>query len=208
RFVVAPFATQDRALHLGLRAAYREPATNATVRIDAETTSFSDLSIVDTTPIGNVDNVTLYGPEAAFAAGPFSVSGEYHRARVDHALGALSFDAWHVAATWSPTGESRAAAYDLSEGEFKRLEPTEHFSPGDAFGAWELAARYAAIDLNDDFVVGGKEKTISLAATWYLNRTLRVMLDWTRVLETDGSTSDRAAAEGLDVLTLRAQFAL
>ena len=204
RFVVAPLLELERALHCGLRGAYREPAASATVRIRHETTSFSELSIVDTAAIGGVDNVTLVGPEAVFATGPFSVAAEYNHARIEHALGASSFDAWHVAATWSLTGESRAAAYEIRDGEFKRLAPTQNFSPGDAPGAWELAARYSSIDLSDGSIVGGEGKTITLGSNWYPNRNVRVMLDWTRVLESDDST--RAAAEGLDVLTLRAQI--
>lgn len=207
RFVVAPVADADVALHVGIRAAYREPAADASTRIRDETTSFSDLSIVDTAPIAGVDGVTLYGPEAAFAAGPFSVFGEYSRARIEHALGTSSFDAWHVAATWSLTGESRAAAYDVADGEFKRLEPRATFSPGNARGAWELAVRYASIDLNDELLTGGMENAISLAANWYPHPRVRAMFDWTRILDTDASNETRAAAEGLDVVTVRTQWA-
>src|SRR5690606_11707201 len=82
--------------------------------------------------------------------------------------------------------------------------PTQNFSPGDAPGAWELAARYSSIDLSDGSIVGGEGKTITLGSNWYPNRNVRVMLDWTRVLESDDST--RAAAAGLDVRTLRAQL--
>jgi len=135
------------------------------------------------------------------------VFGESSRARVEHALGAFSFHGWHVAATWSVTGESRAAVYDLAAGEFKRLEPRRAFSPRQAKGAWELAARYASIDLNDDSLFGGTENTISLAANWYPNRRVRLMLDWTRIVDTDASNDVRAAAEGLDIVTFRAQCA-
>lgn len=208
RLVFTPIAEETRVLHLGIRGAYREPDTaNAAVRIRDETTNSSDVSIVDTAALGAVESVTLFGPEVAFASGPFSVTGEYNRARLDHAPGTRSFDSWHVAATWSPSGESRAAAYDADGGEFLRLEPSRAFARGAGSGAWELAGRYAAIDLNDESLVGGEEKTISLAANWYPNRNVRVMLDWTRVLETDGSTALRAAAEGLDIVTLRGQYA-
>ncbi len=207
RFVAAPVVEAGVALHLGLRVAYREPAADRGARLRDETTSSSDVAIVDTAPIAGADAVTLYGPEAAIAVGPFSVFGEYSRARVEHTAGTLSFDGWHIAAAWSVTGESRAAVYDLAAGEFKRLEPHTALSPGNGAGAWELAARYASIDLNDDFLVGGTENTITLAANWYPNRRVRMMLDWTRIVDTDASNDVRAAAEGLDVVTFRVQCA-
>jgi phosphate-selective porin OprO and OprP len=208
RFVLAPFADEKRVLHVGIRAAYREPdSANAIVRIRDETTSFSEVSVVDTASIDGVDSVTLAGPEAAFASGPFSVVGEYNRAHIEDELGSLSFDSWHLTATWSLTGESRAAAYDLAAGEFKRLEPAQRFARREGGGAWEIAARYASIDLNDEFVGGGAESAMSLSANWYPNRNVRMMLNWTRILETDESTDARAAAEGLDVVAVRAQYA-
>lgn len=212
RFIYAPTIATDRVLHLGFRAAYREPADNPgplrTLRIRDETTDFSNLSVVDTGFISNVRDATLFGPEAAWVRGPFSVYGEYNDARIGRGAGEadLSFASWHVAATWSLTGESRAAAYEIDAGEFKRLSPARPFRRGDGGGAWELAVRYSALDLNDGAFVGGSEKALTAGANWYVNDNVRMLLDWTHIVETDASNAIREGAEGMDIFRARAQF--
>lgn len=208
RYVYAPIIEDDRVLHIGFRGAYREPADDVpSVRMRDETSHFSDLRIVDTGLLSGVDNVTLLGPEAAFAKGPFSIVGEYNDASISRVgLGNLDFSSWHVAVTWSLSGESRAAAYRIDAGEFKRLTPARNFSRGGGRGAWELAARYASIDLNDGGVTGGTEDAFTAAANWYVNQNVRMMFSWRRILDTDGSNATRAAAEGMNILAVRAQY--
>ncbi|MCP5182033.1 MAG: porin [Pseudomonadales bacterium] len=208
RLVVAPVISKDKVLHLGIRAAYREPDGAGTVRLRDESTHMSNLRIVDTGALGAVDSVTLYGPEAAVAWGPFSILGEYNQAEIARdGASDLSFSSWHVEASWVLTGESRAAAYRIDSGEFKRVTGDNNFSLRDGtWGAMELAMRYATIDLNDAGFVGGKESALTAALNWYLNRSVRLMFDYTHVLDTDGSTAVRAAAEGLDVFQLRVQY--
>jgi phosphate-selective porin OprO and OprP len=205
RFVYAPVSRDDKVLHLGLRSAYREPRGDRKVRIRDETTDSSSLHVVDTAELPGARRVLLLGPEAALAIGPFSVQGEYTRASIDSDLGALDFSGWHVAATWTLGGESRARSYALGSGEFKGLKPAHDFFRSGG-GTWELAARYAALDLNNGPLVGGTEERLTLGANWYADRNFRVLLDWTQVLDTDGSNALRRAVKGLDVFTLRAQY--
>ncbi|MGD9604485.1 MAG: OprO/OprP family phosphate-selective porin [Gammaproteobacteria bacterium] len=209
RFVYAPIIDDTRIVHLGMRAAYREPdAGSSAVRMRDETTHFSDLRIVNTGVIGNVDGVSLYGPEASVVLGPFSLTGEYNRARITRDGPAdLDFDSWHVEATWTLTGESRAAAYRIDAGEFKRLTGARDFSlSGGGWGAWEVAARYATIDLNDGAFIGGEEDAFTAALNWYANTNVRLMFDYTHILDTDGSTALRRAAPGLDIYGMRVQY--
>lgn len=209
RYVYAPIVEPDRVLHLGFRGAYREPAdASPSVRVRDETTHFSNLHVVDTGVLTGVDSVTLLGPEAAYVDGRFSLAGEYNAATLSRrALGNLDFSSWHVAVTWSLSGESRASAYRIDSGEFKRLTPARSFSRTGGRGAWELAVRYASLDLNDDDVVGGSEKTVTAGANWYVNSNVRMLFDWTRILDTDGSNAIRAGAEGMSVFAVRAQYA-
>ncbi|MDH3508718.1 MAG: OprO/OprP family phosphate-selective porin [Gammaproteobacteria bacterium] len=210
RYVFAPIIAADRVLHLALRGAYREPADAASsIQIRDETTHVSSLSIVDTGVLTGVDSVTLFGPEIAYVKGRFSLVSEYNRASVKRAGASdLGFSSWHLDATWSLTGESRAAIYRIDDGEFKRLTPARNFRRGaGARGAWELTARYASIDLNDDGVTGGREETFTAGANWYVNPSVRLLFAWTRILTTDGSTPLRAGAEGIDVFAFRAQYA-
>ena len=209
RFVYAPILREQEVLHLGVRAALREPSrAERAVRIRDETTHFSNLRIVDTGLISDVDRANITGLEAAYARGPFSLVGEYSLLDTQRSgESTLSFDSWNVYGTWSLTGESRVDAYKLSSGEFKRLEPAQVFSTSEGtWGAWELALRYATIDLNDGAFVGGSEDVVSTGLNWYLNHNMRLMLEWSRIVETDGSSELRRAADGLDIFQFRTQY--
>jgi phosphate-selective porin OprO/OprP len=211
RGVFTPILTDKRVLHLGFRTAYREPGSSKgeAARVRTETTHFSNLFISDTLPIPDTNRVVLYGPEAAFAYGPFSIFGEYNRAYFDAGGGNpnLHFQSGHVGVTWSITGESRAASYTIKSSEFKRLKPHDNFSLKQrTWGAFELATRYAYIDVSDENVRGGREGRMSTSLNWYLNPIVRMMFDWTHVTNgNDGSfTTDTAA--GSNILTYRLQF--
>jgi phosphate-selective porin OprO/OprP len=121
--------------------------------------------------------------------------------------GDLEFDSWHVSAAWALGGESRAENYALQQGEFKRLEPAADFSLGGGGGTWELSARYAALNLDDGNTLGGRESTFTVGANWYANFNFRLMLDWTRVVDMDATNASLRAAEGMNILTVRAQYA-
>lgn len=208
RFVYAPVIEQTRIVHLGVRAAYREPDATGRIRMRDETTHYSNLRIVDSGIITGTQSVLLYGPEAAFVYGPVSLTGEYNRADIGRSVASdLNFDSWHVEATWTLTGESRAAAYRLDAGEFKRLTGAREFSLANGgWGAWELAARYANLDLNDGAFVGGESNVFTTALNWYINSNVRLMFDYSRVIDTDASTALRDAVQGLNVYQVRAQY--
>ena len=209
RFIYAPVITDNSVVHLGVRGAHRLPADNRqTVRIRDETHNFSNLRIVDTGNIRNVDSTTLFGPEIGLSFGPFTLLGEYNVAQFDREVGStLEFSSWHVGVNWLFGAAPYAKAYKIDSGEFKRPVPLRDFSvDGGGWGALELAARYASIDLNDGNVIGGTEDTATFAANWYINNNVRLMFDWTHVLETDGSNVVREEAEGLNIIQTRAQW--
>lgn len=208
RFIYTPVITDDSIVHLGVRGAHRIPADNRQeVRIRDETHNFSDLSIVDAR-IRDVESTTLFGPEIALSYGPFTLLGEYNVAQIARENGStLEFTSWHVGLHWLIGAAPYAKSYRIDDGEFKRPVAEKDFSlSGGGMGAWEIAARYATIDLNDGDVVGGTEDTTSLALNWYINNNIRMMFDWTHILETDGSNTVRREAEGMDIVQTRLQW--
>lgn len=211
RFIFVPFRTETMGVHLGARAAYRQPGTNKqTIRIKDETTHLSNLSIVDTGSIEEVHDVVLVGGEAAFVYGPFELVGEYNHAYFNRrrANPDVDFDSWRCAAIWILTGENRMDSYRMNAGEFKRLTPNQNFSlRGGGWGAWELATRLASIDLNDGPVTGGEEKVFTLALNWYVNPIVRFMFEWSRIVDTDHSNDVRKAADGINIFQFRGQLA-
>lgn len=209
RFVYAPVIAENKVVHLGYHATWREiDASSPVVSIKDKTTDFSDLSIVNTGNLTNAESVTMTGPEFAVSYGPLFVFGEYSQADIERrAASTLNFDSWHVAATFALTGESYATRYRLDEGEFKNIRAKRTFSMKDGgWGAWEVGARFASIDLNDGNIVGGEEDVVSLTLNWYLNNNMRMMADWSRVVDTDESNTIRRFAPDMDIFTLRSQW--
>jgi phosphate-selective porin OprO/OprP len=210
RFIYAPVITDDSIVHLGVRGAHRLPADNrqSDIRIRDETTNMSDLFIVDTGRLRDIDSVTLYGPEIGLSFGPFTLLGEYNFAEFDREIDStLNFTSWHVGLHWLFGAAPYAKSYRIDDGEFKRPVPLQDFSwSNGGGGAWELAARYASIDLNDEDVVGGTEDTLSFDVNWYMNNNVRLMFDWTHILDTDESNEVRREAVGLDILQTRLQW--
>ncbi len=223
KVVVTPILAPDRVIHLGFRGAVRRPENdNESIRFRDQTTQMSDYRIVDTERIEDIQEAAIFGPEAAIAFGPFSLYGEYNRAHLTRkGADTLRFQSGHIAATWSLTGESRASIYTIQTGEFKRLTPKNNFSlKTGGVGAWELAVRYAYVDLSSGSasanasVVGGEEHALDTSLNWYLNPVVRFMLDWKHILETSiGDAADATLVarnqegKGLNAFTLRAQFA-
>ncbi len=223
KWVYAPVIEEDSLVHIGFRGAFRRPETNnEAISFSTETTHMSNYNPVLSGTIEDVDGVVLFGPEFALACGPFSIFGEYNRAIVLRRPGnRVNFDAFHVGATFSLTGESRAASYTIESAEFKRLKPRRNFSlKQGGSGAWEVGVRYAYLDLGrgimpssgDTELPGGMEQAISIALNWYLNHNVRVMWNYRHILETDEGSTDPAGvvnqeAAGLSMFTTRVQFA-
>lgn len=129
-----------------------------------------------------------------------------------------SFDGWYVQASWVLTGESKP--YNPSTGSYGLPKPRDPlgFDHGGT-GAWELAARYSVLDLNDKAgiagspapfggVRGGEQKIWTAGVNWYPNSAIRFVLDYqhTDVARLNAAGGDIGAK--LDAVSLRAQFAL
>lgn len=215
RAIWSPILTDDSVLHIGFRTAYRQPSPDAeSVRLQDETTHHSSLSIVDTGD-GSIDNfqdITLFGPEAAYAWRFVTVRGEYNYAHMRRrGAEAVSFQSGYVSVGLALTGQNFASAYKMSAGEFRRLENVHDFDPRSGhWGGLELASRWSFIDLEDADVIGGREQAISTDLIWSLNFNVRLMFDWTHIVKTEGPAWNgtvNSSAEGLNVVTARAQFA-
>jgi phosphate-selective porin OprO/OprP len=215
RFIYAPVITDESILHLGVRGSHRLPASNRqSVRIQTETTNMSNLFVVNAR-IDDYDSVSLVGPEIGLSYGPFTLLGEYNLAQFDQDDGTtLEFNSWHIGLHWLFGAAPYAKSYRIDAGEWKRPVPLQDFSvhSGGGWGAFEIAGRYASIDMNDGDFTGGSQDTTSLALNWYINNNVRIMFDWTYILETDGLGQTAALArvneeaEGIDVLQTRFQW--
>lgn len=136
------------------------------------TTRFISTRFVDT---GNfaADTVDLINAEAALNYGPFTVQGEFFYDDVKLADGVdggdPSFSGWYAWAAWLITGEEHR--YNAKNGGWGKVVPKKNLFD-DGWGAFELAARFASIDLSDEEIEGGEQRDITLGLNWHMTPNL------------------------------------
>jgi phosphate-selective porin OprO/OprP len=167
-------------LHLGVSARYAGADDN-TMRYKGRPASNVTDNYVDT---GNLagDHAWHLGLEALWNEGPFSVLAEYNQAAVNSAAtGDPGFSGYYVTASWVLTGETRP--YDRTVGYARRVMPAGRW------GAPELVARVAHVDLNDGAVQGGQFNLTYLGLNWWATRRWKFGFGWSRTkLDRFGTT--------------------
>jgi len=178
-------------VHVGVAASHR--SNTDSVRYRSRPEYHQTTRLVDTGSMA-ADDALLAGLEAAWVHGPFSLQGEYISAEVDrNPAGSVDVDGFYVQASYFLTGEHRP--YKTSEGAFSRLKPKRNFDGKGNWGAWEVAARYSDVDLDDSDVQGGQMDKWTLGLNWYLNPNMRVMINCgdANVEGAKGGTTDGGA---------------
>lgn len=213
----APIMEEGKVLHVGANYGYRKTsedrlANSNSARFRYRTTNMSNLALVDSNAtLANVDDVKTGILELSAMYGPLSFQSEFAKSDVSSKTQAdADFTSWYAQVGYTLTGESRT--YKGSDGEFKRLTPKNEFSlKKGTWGAWEVAARYDEIDLEDGIVAGGEAKRVSLSLNWYLNEDVRILAGYTRAFDLDGGALKKADnvsyADDIDVISLRTQWA-
>lgn len=143
---------------------------------------------------GNIqaDNFQLFDPEFALILGPLSLQSEYAFAMVDQIGGPpLFFNGYMAQLSYFLTGEHRP--YERKLGIHGRLQPFENFfrtrsqSRGvrTGLGAWEVAARFSNIVLNDKNIRGNNMTDFTVGLNWYLNPYTRWKFNYVRAFLED-----------------------
>ncbi|SFP79754.1 phosphate-selective porin OprO and OprP [Nitrosomonas cryotolerans] len=213
RVTFAPIMEESRVIHLGVAGNFREPndageIADRPLQLASESTHMSNLNLISA-GITDIKNIKMLGLEASGVMGPFSIGGEYTNTWIDRKNGesSLNFNGWYGEAAWTLTGESR----NYKNGKFYKVIPAKNFSfTNGGMGAWELAVRYAEVDLNDNTFKGGKLSNLTIALNWYLNETVRLMAGYDKALKITDSPltkSDGSKLDNLDTFMIRAQLA-
>jgi phosphate-selective porin OprO/OprP len=134
-------------------------------------------------------NVEVYGGGGIAEWHNFLVDGEAYLINVNRqGLATNTFTGGYVEGSWILTGEQRK--YSPPAGTYLRPVPEHPFLPfdGSCCGAFELAARYSTVDLNDNFLprpppgsnsVGGGQQTVyAVGFNWYPNANMRFLFDF------------------------------
>ncbi len=149
--------------------------------------------LVDTGIYDDIKHQHISAIEVAGAKDSFMFRGEYFRATWDRNLSKNPvFSGFYIQSSLVLTGES----FSYTQGKFVRIRPQN------PRGAWEMAARYSSVDLNDQDVTGGKEQNLTIGLNWYAPANqFRVMSNIIFV-----RTDKFAGNENLTIFQLRAQF--
>lgn len=167
----------DQYLHIGGAASYRTPS-DQTAGFAAHPELHIAPLLVGTGPI-DVNRTFLWEGEALFVWEAFHAQAEYFHADTMRGAGGPtpSFHGWTAQTGWFLTGESRP--YNVQKGIPDRIKPAKNFDGGgDGWGAWEAAARWDTVNLNDDGITGGHMNILTVGLNWYLNPNTKVQLDW------------------------------
>jgi phosphate-selective porin OprO and OprP len=176
RVTYAPIATGTRVVHGGAAVKWRDPSGGEDTQFRTRPESnVTEVRLVDTGALDGVEDVQIYGLEAAGVLGPFHAQSEYMLTDVNRNTGVADFDGWYVQGGYFFTGESRP--YSAEEGKWERVEPEG------LRGAWEIALRYSAVDLTDGGIEGGEEDNLGVALNWYPNYYLRFAANYIKVID-------------------------
>ena len=138
----------------------------------------------DTSSVGmRASVVKQFNLEFAREWGPVLLFGEYYNMHVKRpkptimpssspAKDSVNFKSWYFQGSWLLTGESRQ--YTMADGEFSTIKPNH------SYGAWEVAARYTYLDLNDRDILGGSQHDLAFGVNWFYSEHLRVSVNYIR----------------------------
>jgi phosphate-selective porin OprO and OprP len=152
--------------------------------------------------------------ESAVNWGALSLQSELFYNRNAAAAGDIDLYGAYAEASWFLTGEARG--YNRSRGVFDRVTPFTNFwlvrtnhGVDAGWGAWQLAARWSAIDASDAAFRGrdrGMENDTTLGVNWYWNPNIRWMLNWTHAWNSY-EQAVRGYTDGqADILAVRGQL--
>ena len=189
---------KEKGIHLGLAASYRTPKTSVgtkmpnTVRYSSNSLSrINKIKFLDTGPIASVSHDWLVGAELGAFYKAFRMQGEYilnNTSRME-GLGTERFNGFYVQASYLLFGGQQK--YSTSRGAF--TEP----SFGRSWGDVELAARFDRLDLNGNLIKGGTSDGWTVGATYYVNRNLKLQLNYSYVAHDKYANAYGAAAVGV-----------
>jgi phosphate-selective porin OprO/OprP len=183
RLTGVPFTNEDGSclLHLGMAYSHKFCDEDESIKYRSRPESnLSDVYTVDTGSINGVTGVDLLGPEIAFVNGSFCFQSEYvhtylNRTSADN----LDFSGYYALCSFFLTGEQRVYKIDDGGGEFGQVIPNQPFAfDASGWGAWQMALRYSAIDLNSRDIQGGQEKDYTFGINWFLNPNLRMTFNY------------------------------
>lgn len=141
---------------------------------------------LDTGAITNAESVQQAGFETALNFGPLQVVGELQNSWVRRGNGSADVNFWggYVYAAYFLTGEHMP--WERKSGQLGRPKPFQNFflvntcdgCTDGGWGAWQIAARYSYLNMNDEDIAGGEGSAFTLGLNWYWNPNSRLQFNY------------------------------
>lgn len=148
-------------------------------------------------------------PQASYSAGPFRLIAEYARSNQDVRKGTETSEvtnaAWQAAGTFLLTGETPAGGV---------VSPKRPFGTDTGWGAFELAARYTELDVDDAVFARGladparsasRARAVAFGVNWYLTKNVKYVANYERTQFEGGRAGGDRKTE--NALLFRVQLA-
>lgn len=202
RAVWTPIKASGDVLHLGLAGSVENPrgyhdgrgiSYSARTRIRTRPEAgLTDVRLVDSGTLVEVDQIQRLGFEQIWIHGPFLVQSEALQMDVSRDNGRPDYtgNGQYITGSWVLTGESRA--YTGSN--------VGNVKPERSFGAVELLARYSRVDLDDADIDGGRQHAWTFGANWYLTSHFKFQANYVKA-----DVSRAGVHSKPEVVELRAQ---
>ncbi|WP_353223899.1 porin [Salinisphaera hydrothermalis] len=201
-----PINTGNTIVHLGANGYYEDYSSGHS--------GFSDRTIIADHYNGNLrvegpelnaDSSTSYGFELAGLTGPFAAGAEYGRLDVNARNGGTDthIDAYSAQVGVSLTGEK--FGYSTKQGVWTHPDVAHPVTQG-GIGAWQLMARYQAVNAHHSAIYGGGTgHGTTVGLSWYLNDYMRVLLDDT-LWQTDNRSGSYTGVDNGNTVSARTQI--
>lgn len=210
RLTGLPYYANDgrQLLHLGAGYSFRtmnDPKQllyRSTPEVDSR--MISRFIQTDATATGfSASRAHLFAGEIAGVWNSFHAESEFiaSRAQGIEGFGDPCYKGVYAQAGYFLTGEVRP--YNRAAGTFDRVKPLKNFREKDGLGAWEVAARYSYLDLNE-MNIGvnrGEMSDVTLGLNWYLNPMIRLMWNYIHAMPNTAVTDGDA-----DIFMMRFQI--
>lgn len=174
RLTWSPVHNKGETLHFGLWGSQRDMGGDVlSAKFARGEVRNTNVRLVNYAAGGDtfaVNDMTQYGLEFAGVYGPLSIQGEYAVRDVDavESMYDSSYDGYYVTASYFLTGEHRV---------YKKRGVFNSPTPLSDKGAWEIFARMSQFDAADNNQ-GTETEVITLGATYYLNKKIKVMANY------------------------------
>ena len=185
-----PFNEPGKLLSIGIGYSTRTPGLykypDNRIKYDPKDETYVSEMEFTVAKVGGVKMATNMNVDVAATYGSLRMTGEYYlnSLTMENGSDPVNFSGFYVQSAYLITGETHA--WNHREGEFTQVRANNKA------GAWEVAARYSYINLNDfdSGIRGGQKGQYTVGINYYASRNVKFMLNYSYVDHDQYSNGD------------------